>query len=54
MIGFGLMGWALVRQYRRVDEFIRRLLLENTALAAGVTAVLTFSYGFLETPALRG
>ena len=48
MIGFGLMGWALVRQYRRVDEFIRRLLLENAALAAGVTAVLTFSYGFLE------
>ncbi|MBP8080760.1 MAG: hypothetical protein KAY12_01270 [Arenimonas sp.] len=48
MIGFGLMGWVLVRQYRRVDEFIRRLLLENTAIAAGVTACVTFTYGFLE------
>jgi hypothetical protein len=48
MIGFGLMGWALVRQYCRVDEFIRRLLLENAVIAAGITAGLTFTYGFLE------
>lgn len=48
MIGFGLMLWVLVRQYRRMDEFIRQQLMENCAIAAGVTAALTFTYGFLE------
>lgn len=48
MLGFGLMFWALVRQYRRMDEFIRRLFLENATMAAAVTVGLTFTYGFLE------
>ena len=48
MIGFGLMLWVLVRQYRRMDEFIRQQLIENCAIAAGITAALTFTYGFLE------
>ncbi len=48
MLGFGLMLWVLVRQYQRMDEFVRRLLLENCAIAAGITAALTFTYGFLE------
>ncbi len=48
MLGFGLMLWVIVRQYRRMDEYIRRLLLENTAIAAGITAALSFTYGFLE------
>lgn len=48
MLGFGLMLWVVVRQYRRMDEYIRRLLLENSAIAAGITAALTFTYGFLE------
>ncbi|MDI1253023.1 hypothetical protein [Thermomonas sp.] len=48
MLGFGLMLWMLVRQYRRMDEFLRRILLENCAIAAGITAALTFTYGFLE------
>jgi hypothetical protein len=49
MLGFGLMGWAILRHFHRLDEFIRRMFLENTAIAAAVTAALTFTYGFLET-----
>ena len=49
MLGFGLMLWVMVRHFRRLDEYIRRLFLENTAIAAAITAGLTFSYGFLET-----
>ena len=48
MLGFGLMLWVIARQYRRMDEYIRRLLLENVAIAAGITAALSFTYGFLE------
>ena len=48
MIGFVLMLWALVRQFRRMDEFIRQLFLENIAIAAAITAGLSFTYGFLE------
>jgi len=49
MIGFGATVWAIARHLARVDEFIRRQLLENVALAAAITAGLTFTYGFLET-----
>jgi hypothetical protein len=49
MLGFLLMLWAIARQFQRVDEFIRRSILENVAIAAAVTAGLTFSYGFLES-----
>ncbi|MFC0251849.1 hypothetical protein [Massilia consociata] len=49
MIGFGLMLWAIARHVRRVDEYMRQLLLESVALGAGITAGLTFTYGFLET-----
>ena len=49
MIGFGLMIWVLIRHFGRVDEYIRRLLLENAAIAAAITAAGTFTYGFLET-----
>ena len=48
MIGFGLMIWAITRHMARVDEYVRQNLLVNTALAAAITAGLTFSYGFLE------
>ena len=44
-----LAFWAIARHFRRMDEFLRLRSLESLALAAGVTAVLTFSYGFLET-----
>jgi hypothetical protein len=49
MIGFGLMLWAIARHLGRVDEYLRLFLLESFALAAGITAGLTFTYGFLET-----
>lgn len=48
MIGFVLMLWALVRHFRRMDEFIRQLFLENVAIASAITVGLTFTYGFLE------
>lgn len=49
MIGVLLVIWVIARHFRRVDEFIRLHTLENMAIAAAVTAGLTFTYGFLET-----
>jgi hypothetical protein len=49
MLGFGLGLWAIARHLARVDEYIRQFLLESVALAAAITAGLTFTYGFLET-----
>jgi len=49
MAGFLLAIRAIARQLARVDEYVRRFLLENIALSAGLTMAATFSYGFLET-----
>ena len=49
VIGFGLMIWTIARHVRRIDEFMRQSLLETFAIAAAITAAVTFSYGFLET-----
>ena len=43
-----LMIAVMVRQIRRADEYMRLQALENIAIAAGVTAGWTFTYGFLE------
>ena len=43
-----LMIAVVVRQIRRADEYMRLQTLENIAIAAGVTAGWTFTYGFLE------
>ena len=48
MAGFGLMIWAMARHLRRIDEFLRQSMLESVAIAAAITAGLTFTYGFLE------
>ena len=48
MAGFLLVVWAVVRQIRRSDEFMRKITLEFLAIAATVTAGWTFTYGFLE------
>ena len=48
MIGFFLMIWAVARQVGRMDEYQRGAMLETFAIAAAVTAGVTFSYGFLE------
>jgi hypothetical protein len=39
---------AIVRQIRRSDEFMRKMLVEHVAITAAVTAGWTFTYGFLE------
>lgn len=39
---------AAVRFYRRVDELQQRITLEAIALAFAATAVITFTYGFVE------
>jgi hypothetical protein len=40
--------WAIARQFKRMDEFIRLRTLESLAIAAAVTAGLSVTYGFLE------
>ncbi|PWF43685.1 hypothetical protein [Massilia glaciei] len=49
MLGFVLAGWAILRHFRRTDEYMRQNALESVAITAAITAALTFSYGFLET-----
>jgi hypothetical protein len=49
MIGFLLAIWAIARQVRRMDEYQRILILESFAIAAAITAGLSFTYGFLES-----
>jgi hypothetical protein len=49
MLGFFGVIWAIGRHLMRVDEYIRKFTLENIAIAAGLTAGATFTYGFLET-----
>lgn len=44
----GLVVWVIGRQFGRMDEFQRLRSLESIAVAAAVTAGLTFTYGFLE------
>ncbi|MCW2248457.1 hypothetical protein M2352_004117 [Azospirillum fermentarium] len=39
---------VIVRQVRRMDELQRRVQVEALALAFAGTALITFSYGFLE------
>jgi hypothetical protein len=43
-----LTVWVIARHFRRMDEFVRLRSLEGIAIAAAVTAGLTFTYGFLE------
>ena len=49
MFGFGLMIWAMARHLARIDEYMRRQMLETFAIASAITAGLSFTYGFLET-----
>lgn len=42
------MCWIVLRQLRRVDELQRRIQLEAMGVAFAGTALVTFSYGFLE------
>jgi hypothetical protein len=40
--------WTILRQFRRLDELQMRVQLEALGFAFAGTALLTFSYGFLE------
>ena len=44
-----LTVWALVRQFGRMDEFVRLRSLEAFSVAGAITAGLTLTYAFLET-----
>lgn len=48
VIPAGFMCWAIVRQLRRLDEMHLRIQLEALGFAFAASALLTFSYGFLE------
>lgn len=43
---------ALVRYVGKIDELQRRIQLDGFAFSFGVTAILTFTYGFLENAGL--
>lgn len=43
-----LVVWAIARQIHRVDEYGRKVMLETIAIAFGITAAWTLTYGFLE------
>jgi hypothetical protein len=47
-IPIGLAIWAIARQFRRMDEFVRLRSLEMLSIAAAVTAGLSLTYGFME------
>jgi len=40
--------WAVIKYLIRADELQRRVHIEALAIAAGITAFLSLSYGFLE------
>ena len=40
--------WIVLRELRRMDELQRRIQLEALGFSFAGTAILTFSYGFLE------
>ena len=45
---FLLIVWAVVRMFRRLDEYGRLFTLESIAMAFGVTAGWVVTYGFME------
>ena len=40
--------WAIVRHFQRMDEYLRLWNLEIIAIAGGITALGSVTYGFLE------
>ena len=47
---FGMLT-AIIKRYRGLDELQQRIMSEGILFAFGCTAILTFSYGFLENTA---
>jgi hypothetical protein len=48
MLACAAMAWVILRELRRMDELQQRIQLEALGFAFAGTALLTFSYGFLE------
>jgi hypothetical protein len=48
MIPAAGVAWIVLRELRRMDELQRRIQLEALGFSFAGTAILTFSYGFLE------
>ena len=48
MLPAAAMAWIVLRELRRMDELQRRIQLEALGFSFAGTAILTFSYGFLE------
>jgi hypothetical protein len=48
LIPIALTAWAMVRQFARMDEFVRLRTLQTTAIVSAVTGGLSLTYGFLE------
>ena len=48
MIPAATMSWVILRELRRMDELQLRMQLEALGFSFAGTAILTFSYGFLE------
>ncbi|MFZ6750548.1 hypothetical protein [Undibacterium sp. Ren11W] len=42
------MLWAILRHFKRMDEYLRIWNLECIALAGALTAIFSLTYGFLE------
>jgi hypothetical protein len=52
MVPAASICWVILRQLHRLDELQRRLQFEALAFAFAGTALITFSYGFLENAGL--
>ena len=48
MLPAATTAWVILRELRRMDELQRRIQLEALGFSFAGTAILTFSYGFLE------
>ena len=48
MLPAAALAWVVLRELRRMDELQRRIQLEALGFAFAGSAILTFSYGFLE------
>ena len=48
MLPAAATAWVVLRELRRMDEMLRRIQLEALGFSFAGTAILTFSYGFLE------
>lgn len=44
-----VMAFVVYRHFQRIDEFLRRRMLESLAVAGAFTLVSTLAYGLFET-----